>query len=266
MKKSIKKIIALALACVFVFACFVGCSKESGNDDSKEYIIATDTTFAPFEFTDENGNFTGIDVDILAAVAEDQGFKYKLNSIGFDAAVAALESNQADGVIAGMSITEARMEKYDFSDAYFQSYQCMAVKEDSTIASFADAQGQTVAAKKGTEGASMAETLAEKYDLKITYFDDSPTMYEAVKTGTAVACFEDAPVIAYGCSQGNGLKVVTNLEDAQAEGFQGSPYGFAVMKGQNTELHDMFQQGLENIIANGKMAEICAKYGIAYEG
>lgn len=261
MKKSIKRVIALALASIFILACFVGCSKASA-----KFVIATDTTFAPFEFTDENGTFTGIDVDILAAVAEDQGFEYELNSIGFDAAVAALESNQADGVIAGMSITDKRKEKYDFSDPYFQSYQCMAVKEDSTIASFADLKGQTAAAKKGTEGAAMAEKLAEKYGFEITYFDDSPTMYEAVKTGTAVACFEDAPVIAYGCKQGNGLKVVTNLEDSKAEGFEGSPYGFAVMKGQNTELHDKFQAGLKNIIANGKMAEICEKYGITYEG
>jgi polar amino acid transport system substrate-binding protein len=91
-------------------------------------------------------------------------------------------------------------------------------------------------------------------------------MYEAVKTGTAVACFEDAPVIAYGCAQGNGLKVITDLEDAEVEGFEGSPYGFAVMKDQNTELLEKFQAGLKNIIESGKMAEICEKYGVTYEG
>lgn len=262
--KNLKKVLALALAATMILVVFAGCSSKK--DGEKEYQIATDTTFAPFEFTDESGNFVGIDVDIIAAIAEDQGFKYKLNSIGFDAAVAALESGQADGVIAGMSITDERKEKYDFSDQYFQSYQCMAVKEDSKIASFADAKGETVAAKKGTQGADMAEKLAKKYDYKITYFDDSPTMYEAVKTGTAVACFEDAPVIAYGCAQGNGLKVVTDLAAAEAEGMQGSPYGFAVMKGANAELLEKFQAGLKNIIANGKMAEICEKYGVTYEG
>ena len=260
--KNLKKIAVLALSAVMVLVCLAGCSKK----EEAEYIIATDTTFAPFEFTDESGNFTGIDVDILAAIAQDQGFTYKLNSIGFDAAVTALESGQADGVIAGMSITEERQKKYDFSDAYFQSYQCMAVAADSDIKDFSGLKGKNVAAKKGTAGAEMAEGLKDKYSFKITYFDDSPMMYEAVKTGTAVACFEDAPVIAYGCAQGNGLKVVTDLNAAEAEGFKGSPYGFAVMKGENTELLAKFQAGLQNIISNGKMAEICSKYGVTYEG
>ena len=81
----------------------------SGDADGKTYLVATDTTFAPFEFTNEAGEFVGIDVDILAAIAADQGFSYELNSLGFDAAVAALESNQADAVIAGMSITPERL-------------------------------------------------------------------------------------------------------------------------------------------------------------
>ena len=85
--------------------------------DGKTYLVATDTTFAPFEFTNEAGEFVGIDVDLLAAIAADQGFTYELNSLGFDAAVAALESNQADAVIAGMSITPTRQESYDFTDS-----------------------------------------------------------------------------------------------------------------------------------------------------
>ncbi len=258
--KKFRKVLALVLSAVMIVLCFAGCS------GSQKYIIATDTTFAPFEFTDDSGKFTGIDVDILEAIAQDQDFEYELKSIGFDAAVAALESNQADGVIAGMSITDERKEKYDFSDSYFDSYQCMAVKEDSTIESFADLAGKTVAAKKGTQGAQLAEKLAEKYDFKITYFDESPVMYEDVKTGNTVACFEDAPVIAYGVSQGNGLKVVTDMQDALDEGFEASPYGFAVMKGQNTELLEKFQAGLKNIKSNGTMADIYAKYGLTYEG
>ena len=96
-----------------------GDDASTASDDSsdKTYIVATDTTFAPFEFTNDANEFVGIDVDILAAIAADQGFSYELNSLGFDAAVAALESNQADAVIAGMSITAEREKKYDFTDS-----------------------------------------------------------------------------------------------------------------------------------------------------
>lgn len=78
-------------------------------------------------------------------------------------------------------------------------------------------------------------------------------MYMDVTSGNSVACFEDYPVMGYGISQGNGLKMVTEME-------QGAPYGFAVMKGKNSELLTMFDKGLENIKANGKYQEILDKY------
>ena len=77
-----------------------------------------DTVFRPFEFTDENNEFVGIDVDIIKAVAEDQGFKIDIQSLGWDAAVAAVQSGQADGLIAGASITDERKANgWIFSDS-----------------------------------------------------------------------------------------------------------------------------------------------------
>ncbi len=247
MKKAIR-ILALTLTAVFVFS-LAACGKSADTT----YVIATDTTFAPFEFTDASGNFVGIDVDILAAVAEDQGFKYELKSLGFDAAVAALESNQADGVIAGMSITDTRKEKYDFSSPYYDSGVVIAAKADSSIASVEDLKGKTVAVKNGTEGATYAESVKDEYNLTLTYFDDSALMYQEVTTGGAAACVEDYPVMGYGISQGNGLKMV-------GDKVQGSSYGFAVMKGKNSELLTKFETGLQNIIKNGKYQEILDKY------
>lgn len=92
--KKLKMFGILALAAVMTFslaACSSGGS-SSGSDGAKKYIIATDTTFAPFEFEDESGNRVGIDMDLLKAIAEDQGFEYELQPLGFDAAVTALES------------------------------------------------------------------------------------------------------------------------------------------------------------------------------
>ena len=79
---------------------------EDKGDSGKVYKIATDTTFAPFEFEDDNGEMVGIDLDLLKAIAEDQGFEYELVVAGFSAATTGLE--EYDGVIAGMSITDAR--------------------------------------------------------------------------------------------------------------------------------------------------------------
>ena len=76
----------------------------------KVWIVATDTVFKPFEYTNENNEFVGIDVDLLAAIAEDQGFKYELQSLGWDAAVAAVQSGQADAIIAGATIKQERID------------------------------------------------------------------------------------------------------------------------------------------------------------
>jgi polar amino acid transport system substrate-binding protein len=246
MKKGIIITVALLFCSTMVFA---GGKKASGVS-----IIATDTTFAPFEFQDAAGNYVGIDIDLLAAIAKDQGIEYELKPLGFNAAVAALESNQADGVIAGMSITEERRQKYDFSKPYYDSGVVMAIKADNNdIKGYDDLKGKKVAVKTGTEGATFAESIKDQYGFSVAYFDESPFMYEEVKTGNSAACFEDFPVMGYGIAQGNGLKMVTAME-------RGSSYGFAVLKGKNQELLAKFNAGLDNLRASGEYQAILDRY------
>ncbi|GMO38814.1 MAG: hypothetical protein Ta2B_18270 [Termitinemataceae bacterium] len=246
MKKCFLSAVLLGIA-AFVIT-MAGCKKADSG-----YIIATDTTFAPFEFQQDQ-KYVGIDVDLIAAIAEEQKIEYTLKPLGFNAAVTALESGQASAVIAGMSITAERKLKYDFSAPYYDSGVVMAVKADNTdINSYADLKGKRVAVKIGTEGKTFAESIMDQYEFTIAAFDESPFMYEEVKTGNSVACFEDYPVMGYGIAQGNGLKMVTDME-------KGSSYGFAVLKGKNTELLQKFNAGLENIKANGKYQEIIDRY------
>jgi polar amino acid transport system substrate-binding protein len=246
----------LLLVCALLIAAgadlFAGGKRDSGGAGA--FIIATDTTFAPFEFQDAGGNYVGVDIELLAAIARDQGFAYELKPLGFSAAVAALESNQADGVIAGMSITEERQAKYDFSAPYYDSGVVMAIRADNNeVRSYEDLRGKRVAVKTGTEGATFAESINPQYGFTLVYFDESPFMYEEVKAGNSAACFEDYPVMGYGISQGNGLKMVTGME-------KGSSYGFAVIKGRNQELLQKFNAGLTNLRQSGAYDSILNKY------
>ena len=180
---------------------------ESSADTDKVYKIATDTTFAPFEFENDKGEMVGIDLDLLKAIAEDQGFEYELVVAGFSAATTGLEAGEYDAVIAGMSITDARKEKYDFSEPYYDSGVGMAVNADSDIASYDDLNGKTVAAKIGTEGCTFAESIADQYGFTIMQFEDSSSMYQDVLAGNSVACFEDYPVLGYEISRGTAFKI-----------------------------------------------------------
>ena len=232
---------------------------ESAADSTaadKTWVIATDTVFKPFEYTDASGNFVGIDVDIVAAIAEDQGFQYELKSLGWDAAIAACQSGQADGMIAGASITEKRKASgWTFSDSYYDSNQTLTVPADSDIAGFADLSGKMVAVKTGTQGATYAESLKDEYGFDLTYFEDSPTMYQAVLGGQCVGCFEDTPIMKASIKDGGlALKV---LDDTASDP---APYGFAIFSEDSQELLDMFNKGLADIKANGKYDEILKKY------
>lgn len=230
-------------------------SGESGSSD-KVWQIATDTSFKPFEYTDDSGNFVGIDMDILAAVAEDQGFQYNVQVLGWDASIAACQSGQADGMIAGASITDERKSSgWIFSDGYYDANQSMAVAKDSDITGFDGLNGKQVAVKTGTMSADYAESLKDQYSFTVTYFEDSPTMYQAVVGGQVAACFDDTPIMASNIKDsGLAMKILDNTGNDPAA------YGFAVFNKDNQELVDMFNKGLANIKANGKYDEIIAKY------
>ncbi|WP_427018930.1 amino acid ABC transporter substrate-binding protein/permease [Pseudarthrobacter sp. P1] len=220
----------------------------------KTFTIGTDTTFAPFEFRNGSGDLVGIDMDLLQAIAKNQGFTVNVKSLGFDAALQALQSNQVDGVIAGMSITDKRKLIFDFSDPYFDSGIQMAVaKSNNDIKSYADLAGKNVAVKRGSEGETFANSIKDKYNFTVKALDQSATMYDDVKAGNSVAVFDDYPVLAYGISQNNGLKAVTAKE-------AGSSYGFAVNKDKNADLLAAFDTGLAELKANGEYQKILDVY------
>ena len=231
-------------------------SSEAASTSDKVWVIATDTVFKPFEYTDASGSFVGIDVDLLAAIAEDQGFQYELKSLGWDAAIAACQAGQADGMIAGASITEERKSSgWTFSDGYYTATQSMTVAADSDIAGFEDLSGKDVAVKIGTQGAAYAESLKDEYGFNIVSFEDSPTMYQAVLGGQCAACFEDTPIMQASIKDGGlALKVLENTAN------EGGDYGFAIFNTDNQELLDLFNAGLADIKTNGTYDEILSKY------
>ena len=143
-----KKFGAIVLAGLMAVS-LVGCGgNSSSKNEEKTYIIATDKTYPPFEMEDDSGKLVGVDMELIRAIAKDQKFKIKINSLGFDAACTALESGEADGVIAGMSIHDERKQKYDFSDQYYETGVSMGVAKKSGIKGYADLKGKTVVAKK----------------------------------------------------------------------------------------------------------------------
>ncbi len=249
----------ISLVCVFAMLfCLAACgSKEAVTDESaKKFTVATDKGFSPFEFQDADGNIVGIDMDILAAIAKDQGFEYDLQYIGWDAGIAACQAGQADALIAGASITDERKESgWIFSDGYYDATQGMAVAKGSDIKSFEDLKGKKVAVKNGTMSNQYAESIKDEYGFEVITVSTSPDMYQAVIGGQVQACFDDTPILKYSIKTGElDMEFVEGTENEPAQ------YGMAIFNSDNQELIDLFNAGLKNIKASGEYDEIIAKY------
>lgn len=246
----------LSMLCAFLGLFMLGFAAQPSSSvqaAEKTYVIDTDVTFPPFVYANEDNKYVGIDMDLIRAIAKEEGFKIKIRPVGFNAAVQSVSSGQADGVIAGMSITDERKEKFDFSDPYYSSGIVMGVSPKGDIKSLKDLKGRKVAVKTGTSGADYANSIKDKYGFRIVTFDDSDNMYNDVKNGNSAACFEDSAVLAYGVKTGLGLRIATKSVN---EG----DYGFAVKKGRNRELMRMFNEGLAKLKKNGEYDKIIKRY------
>lgn len=254
MKK--KSILGGLLASILLLGLTTGCgTKDTAKDTNKKYIIACDAKYAPFSF-EENGTYKGIDVEILDAIAKEEKFEYELKPMDFEGIIPGLTSNQIDGAIAGMSITDERKKALDFSDGYFESGLSLVVsKDNATINSESDIKGKSASIKKGTAGSKFAEDNKDKYGLNLNYFSDSPSMFQAVENGNADFLLEDYPVIAY------KIKVDTNSKLRMVGNkLTTVDYGFAVNKGKNKDLLDKFNNGLKKLKENGEYDKIVEQY------
>lgn len=218
-----------------------------------KYIIASDSSFAPFVFQDDSNQYTGIDMDLIKAISKDQGFTVEVTNPGFDAAINSVQTGQADGIIAGMSVTDARKKTFDYSDPYYTANSILAVKDSSNIKSYEELKGKTVGVKTGTASQTFLEENKSKYGYSIKTFSDAASMYDSLNTGSVAAVMDDEPVVKYAIKQGKKLKT-------PIEGTPSGQVAFAVKKGSNPELIEMFNNGLANLKKSGKYQEILDKY------
>jgi glutamine transport system substrate-binding protein len=245
----------LLILTIIIAAC--GGSKETageGEKGGKVYKVGVDTTYPPFEFKEGN-DYKGIDIELINAIAKNQGFKIELSPMDFGGIIPAMQANQLDVAIAGMSITEERKKIVDFSAPYFDAGLTLIVKDDnSAIKSINDLKGKKVAVKKGTSGAKYATDNASKLGITVVQFNDSPAMFQEVSNGNADALIEDYPVISYAIAQKDlGLKIV-------GDRLNGDQYGIAVLKGQNADLLKKINDGLAELKKDGTYDKIIKTY------
>ena len=115
--------------------------------------MSTNAAFPPYEMTTDDGGFEGIDVEVAQAIAEKLGLELVVDDMGFDAALTAVQTGQSDIAMAGITVTDERLEIMDFSDSYATGVQVVIVKEDSPIQSVDDlANAEMIGCQTATTG------------------------------------------------------------------------------------------------------------------
>ncbi len=256
MKKKLT-VLMLAVAMIATFALTsCGGGEEAEFKTDGELLAVTEATFPPFDTVDDEGNIAGFDMDLISAIAEDQGFTVTFKDIGFDSLIPALEAKEADIIAAGMnSLDPERQEKVDFSTSYYDSGLVVMVKAGSDIEGVDSfTSDMKIASQIGTTGAD--EALALQEDGKIAeavILDKFSDVVLQVKNGDVAAAIIDLPVAKnYVAKQPGEVELVGETLNAEA-------YAFAVQKG-NAELLEKINTGYQNMLDNGTVDELKAKW------
>lgn len=172
-----------------------GAAEEGGMNLVSEgsLTVCSDIPYPPFEF-EENGEYTGFDMDLMKEIAAGMDLELAVQDVGFDGLQSGVVfgSGTCDIGASAVTITEERKANLAFSDPYYDSLQSILVPADSDIASIDDLAGKQVGVQQGTTGATYAEENAPEAEL-VQYPSDAE-MYAAIQAGNVDALLQDLPV------------------------------------------------------------------------
>ena len=242
MKKSLV-LFTLVLALVFI----------STSAFAQTYVVGTNASFPPFEYVEE-GEIVGFDIDLIKAIAEDQGFEIEIRDLSFDSLPTALVTGSIDIIASGMTITKERLERFNFTDPYYSANQSVLVQEETEknlTVLFGD---NDIGVQTGTTGDLWVRDNLIETDIltgELRNYDSYVYVIRDLANGNIEAAVLDKPV-AETFSKNNPVKLVTEI-------ITGEEYGFAVAN-ENEELLQMLNEGLDNARENGTMDELIEKY------
>ena len=253
MKKIISLILVIALS-VFVFA---ACGGEKTDDGTEKKVLtmATNAEFPPYEFY-EGDKVVGIDAEIAAVIAEKLGMELEIVDTAFDSIIPAIVAGKYDMGMAGMTVTDERLEEVNFSDSYATGVQVVIVKADSDITTVDDLFGDknyTIGVQTGTTGDLYSTWDIEDAGLgTVSRFNKGADAVEALKIGK-VDCviIDNEPAKAF-VAESADLKI---LDTAYAE----EQYAIAVSK-ENTELLEKINKALKELTEDGTIQKVVDKY------
>lgn len=231
--------------------------QAEGTDETSEggtFTVGFDQDFPPMGFVGEDGEYTGFDLELAQETAKRLGLTYVAQPIAWDAKNMELESGNIDCIWNGFTMT-GREDEYTWSEPYMENSQVVVVMEDSGIETLEDLAGKIVEVQADS---SAEAALKEMPDLTSTFgtlqtTPDYNTAFMDLEMGSVDAIAMDVIVAGYQMQEREGSFKI--LEESLAS----EEYAIGFKKG-NTELCEKVQKTLEEMAADGTMAEISEKW------
>ena len=217
-----------------------------------EMTFATEGTWSPWTFHDENGDLTGFDIEVARAIAAELGVEASFAEGEWDGLLAGLDSGRYDTMANGVSVTEEREEKYDFTDPYAYNTIVVITRGDSDIASMEDLAGKTTA---NTLGSSYA-IIAEANGATNTGVDDFNQTIELLTQGRIDATLNDEVVFYDYMDQhpDADLKIA-------AENDEPTHVAFPLRREEATaSLHAAMNEAIAALRENGTLSELSQEF------
>ena len=242
-----KKLLAVALALCLMIPALAAFAEEG------KLVMATNAAFPPYEYY-EGEEIVGIDAEAAAAIAEKLGLELEIVDMDFAAIINAVASGKVDIGMAGMTVTDVRLQSVNFSDAYATGVQVIIVKEGSPIASLDDLYAEGAAYKIGVQEATTGDIYCtDDFGDEIVYkYKNGPDAVLALLAGK-VDCviIDNEPAKAF-VRDNEGL-IILDTEYAVED------YAIAIAL-DNVDLLEQINDALYELMEDGTLSAIVAKY------
>ena len=255
MKKTIALILALVLCLSMLAAC--GAKKE---EPAKTFTVGFDAEYPPYGYMDENGEYTGFDLELAQAVCDLKGWELVKQPIEWGNKDNELNSGSIDCIWNGFTIN-GREDDYEWSVPYVDNSQVIVVKASSGITTFADLEGKKVGVQTASAALSVLsdekgqKALADTFK-ELTEFGDYNTAFLELEAGAVDAIAMDIGVAEYQIGSRGDEFIILD------EHLNSEQYGIGFKLG-NTELRDEINDALKELKENGTFDELAEKYGLS---
>lgn len=221
------------------------------------YQVVTDATYPPFDFTDGKGHFMGFDMDLLDAIAADQGFRVQYRGQLWEGMFNELKNNQAHIIASAISISDNEDNIALLSQPYIQSHDCLVATQTDKLTNW---QTRTVAI---AENEFLSEDLQEHFHIRKKQLVPTDTPFlglKAILAGEADVVAADCTVLTYHTQSPTFAGFTFYMQTLPMQESQdGINLVFGVNK-QHPDLLEKINKGLENVKKSGQYDQILSKW------